>query len=58
MRVVGMTPPGDSAAEGWQKQDIVLRELFGVTLYGHWCIPSSAEKLLVKLSFVSSQHCL
>lgn len=58
VHVLGVTPPGDAAVEDWQKQGTVLRELFGMTLYGHWCVPSSVEKLRVKLSFVSTQHCV
>lgn len=58
MYALYLTPPGESAVDDSQKQDIVLRRLFGLTLCGHWCIPSSVEKLLVKLSFVSSKHCV
>lgn len=58
VHVLGITPPGDAAVEDWQKQGTALRELFGMTLYGHWCVPSSVEKLRVKLSFVSSQRCV
>lgn len=58
MHALYLTPPGESADDDCQKQVIVLRWFFGLTLCDHWCIPYSVEKLLVKLSFVSSEHCV
>lgn len=52
--VLCLTPPGEAAGGDCQEQGIVLRWLSSGTLCGHGCIHSPVEKLLVQLSFVSS----
>lgn len=49
-----LTPPGEAAGGDCQEQDIVLRWLSSVALCGHGCIHFPVEKLLVELSFISS----
>ena len=58
MHTLYLTPPKESAVHDCRKQNFVLRWLFSLVLCGRGCTLSSVEKLLVKLPFVSSKHCV